>query len=269
MGAPPSHPELLDWLAVEFVEKGWSVKELLRTLVLSSAYRQDSTVSPALQARDPYNRLVARGPRFRMEAEMVRDVALSASGMLSKKVGGPSVFPSQPPNIWDNPYDNSRWIESTGEDRYRRSLYTFLRRTAPYPMFTTFDATSRELCTVRRVRTNTPLQALATLNDEGFFEMARALATRLRAEARPGTLEGRLTLGFRLVASRLPTPTELARLRTFHEQARARYTAAPAEAAEALALPAGSSVSADQIDLAAWTMVANVLLNLDETVTKG
>jgi hypothetical protein len=269
MGAPPSHPALLDWLAVDFMEQGWSVKRLLRTLVLSSTYRQDSAVPPALQARDPYNRLVARGPRFRMEAEMVRDVALAASGRLSTKIGGPSVFPPQPPNIWDNPYDNSRWIESTGEDRVRRSLYTFHRRTAPYPMFTTFDGTSREFCTVRRVRTNTPLQALATLNDTGFFEYARALATRMRAEASPATVDARLTLGFRLVTSRAPTAQELARLREFHAQARARYAKTPAEALEALGLTAGTTPTADQIDLAAWTMVGNVLLNLDETVTKG
>ena len=187
---------------------------------------------------EPYNRLLARGPRFRMEAEMVRDVALAASGQLSRRSGGPSVFPPQPPNIWDNPYDNSKWIESTGEDRYRRSLYTFLRRTSPYPMFMTFDATSREFCTVRRVRTNTPLQALATLNDKGFFEYARALGVRMRTEAGP-TVDARLTLGFRLVTSRLPTAPELARLRAFHAQARARYTAAPAEAAEALGLRQG------------------------------
>jgi hypothetical protein len=269
MGAPPSHPALLDWLAVDFMEQGWSVKRLLRTLVLSSTYRQDSTVAPALQARDPYNRLFARGPRFRMEAEMVRDVALAASGQLSTKVGGPSVFPPQPPNIWDNPYDNSRWIESTGDDRVRRSLYTFHRRTAPYPMFTTFDGTSREFCTVRRVRTNTPLQALATLNDTGFFEYARALGVRMRTEASPATVEARLTLGFRLVTSRAPTARELARLREFHAQARARYAKAPTEALEALGLKAGTTPTADQIDLAAWTMVGNVLLNLDETVTKG
>jgi len=269
MGSLPSHPELLDWLAVDFMEQGWSVKRLLRTLVLSSTYRQDSTVPPVLQARDPYNRLFARGPRFRMEAEMIRDVAVAASGQLSPKVGGPSVFPSQPPNIWDNPYDNSRWIESTGQDRVRRSLYTFHRRTAPYPMFTTFDGTSREVCTVRRVRTNTPLQALATLNDTGFFEHARALAARVLAEASPSTIEARLTLGFRLVTSRAPTAEELARLRAFHGQARDRYAAAPAEAVEALGLPPGTKPTADQLDVAAWTMVGNVLLNLDETVTKG
>jgi len=269
MGAAPSHPELLDWLAVDFMEQGWSVKRLLRTLVLSSTYRQDSTVTPALQSRDPYNRLLARGPRFRLEAELVRDVALAASGLLSRKIGGPSVFPPQPPNIWDNPYDNSKWIESTGEDRYRRSLYTFLRRTAPYPMLTTFDATSREFCTVRRVRTNTPLQALATLNDAGFFEQARALGARMRREAPGRTMDARLTYGFRLVTSRVPTREELARLQAFHAEAVARYTKAPATALAAAGQPKDASVTADVIDLAAWTMVGNVLLNLDETVTKG
>jgi hypothetical protein len=268
MGSAPSHPALLDWLAVEYMDQGWSSKKMLRMLVLSATYRQDSSVLPDLQARDPYNRLLARGPRFRMEAEMVRDVALAASGQLSPKIGGPSVFPSQPPNIWDNPYDNSKWIESTGEDRYRRSLYTFLRRTSPYPMFTTFDATSRELCTVRRVRTNTPLQALATLNDQGFFEHARALATRMRKEG-GSTVDARLSYGFRLVTSRLPDTTELSRLRAFHVKATGHYAAAPTEAAEALGRAKDTKVTADDIELAAWTMVGNVLLNLDETVTKG
>ncbi len=269
MGSPPSHPELLDWLAVDFMERGWSLKTLVRTLVLSSTYRQDSAVTPDAQAHDPYNRLLARGPRFRLEAEMVRDVALAASGMLTPTVGGPSVFPPQPPGIWNNPYDNSKWIESTGEDRYRRSLYTFLRRTSPYPVFTTFDGTSREQCTVRRVRTNTPLQALATLNDEGFFELARALGRRMREEAKPATVDARLTLGFRLVTSRTPTAAELDRLRAFHADTARRYAAAPDEAAAALDLPKGTKVTGAEIDLAAWTMVGNVLLNLDETVTKG
>jgi hypothetical protein len=269
MGSPPSHPELLDWLAVEFVDKGWSIKTMLRLLVLSATYQQDSAVAADLEGRDPYNRLLARGPRFRMEAEMVRDVALAASGKLSAAVGGPSVFPSQPPNIWDNPYDNSRWIESTGADRYRRSLYTFHRRTAPYPMFMTFDATSRELCTVRRVRTNTPLQALATLNDQGFFELARALAARMRTGGPRETLDARIAYGYRLVTSRAPTAAELDRLRAFQAQARQRYAAAPVEAAEALGMAEDARITADEIDLAAWTMLANVLLNLDETVTKG
>ncbi len=269
MGTPPSHPALLDWLAVDFMEQGWSTKKLLRTLVLSSTYRQDSEVTPDANARDPYNELLARGPRFRLEAEMVRDLALAASGKLTPTIGGPSVFPPQPPGIWNNPYDNSKWIESTGPDRYRRSLYTFLRRTSPYPMFTTFDGTSRELCTVRRVRTNTPLQALATLNDDGFFELARALGTRMRDEAAPANVDAKLTLGFRLVTSRLPTAADLDRLRAFHAQTVARYRAAPRDAASTLGLPSGSTVTAAEIDLAAWTLVGNVLLNLDEAVTKG
>ncbi len=254
MASPPSHPELLDALAVQFMDGGWRIKPLLKSIVLSSTYRQSSAVAPALLERDPYNRLLARGPRFRIEAEMVRDVALVASGRLSRKMGGPSVFPEQPDGIWDSPYNRARWIESEGEDRYRRSLYTFLKRTAPYPLFTTFDATSREYCTVRRVRTNTPLQALATLNDDGLFELAQALGARLVEEGGE-TIDARLTLGFRLVTGRTPTEAERTRLRRFFEDARAHYTARH---------DAGRDP-----DTMAWTMVGNVLLNLDETLTKG
>ena len=180
-GAAPSHPELLDWLATEFIAKGWSQKALLRLIVTSSTYRQSSVVTPQLAERDPDNRLLARGPRFRMEAEMVRDVTLAASGLLSAKMHGPSVFPLQPPGVWNMPYSSDKWTTSEGEDRYRRSLYTFWRRTSPYPAFMTFDTTSREFCTVRRVRTNTPLQALTLLNDPASFEAARALAARMIA----------------------------------------------------------------------------------------
>ena len=182
-GAQPSHPELLDWLATEFVKQGWRMKPLHKLIVTSATYRQSSAVSPALVERDPYNRLLARGPRFRLEAEMVRDVALAASGLLSRKIGGPSVFPPQPDGIWDIPYSSEKWTLSEGEDRYRRGIYTFIRRSAAYPSFMTFDATSREFCTVRRVRTNTPLQALTTMNDEAFFEAARALAARVLGES--------------------------------------------------------------------------------------
>src|SRR5690606_34891790 len=202
--------------------------------------------------RDPYNTLLARGPRFRIEAEMVRDVALVASGRLSRKMGGPSVFPEQPDGIWDSPYNRARWIESEGEDRYRRSLYTFLKRTAPYPLFTTFDATSREYCTVRRVRTNTPLQALATLNDDGLFELAQALGARLVEEGGE-TVDARLTLGFRLVTGRTPTEAERTRLRRFFEDARAHYTARH---------DAGRDP-----DTMAWAMVGNRLLDVDEALT--
>ena len=156
-GAPPTHPELLDWLATELLAKGWSQKTLIKTIVMSATYRQSSAVPAALAERDPYNRLFARGPRVRLEAEMIRDATLAASGLLSDKMLGPSVFPVQPDGIWNMPYNSDKWTASSGEDRYRRSLYTFWRRTSPYPSFMTFDATSREFCTVRRVRTNTPL----------------------------------------------------------------------------------------------------------------
>ena len=174
-GAPPTHPLLLDWLATEFMRDGWSMKKMLRLIVTSATYRQSSDATPELEEKDPYNLLLARGPRFRVPAEMVRDVALAASGLLSPKIGGPSVFPYQPEGVWDRPYNDDKWEESKGEDAYRRSLYTFIRRTSPYPSWTTFDAPTREFCTVRRVRTNTPLQALTTLNDPAFFVAAQAL----------------------------------------------------------------------------------------------
>jgi hypothetical protein len=269
-GAAPSHPELLDWLAVTFVEQGWHLKRLHREIAMSAAYRQSSAVVPALAERDPYNRLLARGPRFRVEAEMVRDIALTASGLLSEKLGGPSVFPPQPDGIWQNPYSSDRWIPSTGEDRYRRGLYTFIRRTAPYPAFTTFDSTSREACTVRRVRTDTPLQALTTLNDAAFFEAARALARRMIAEpaiaAGADAVRVRATHGFRLVTSRLPKPQELERIMAAYRQQLEQFRANPERAAQTIERYAMAGVDAPE--QAAWTLVANALLNLDETITK-
>jgi Protein of unknown function (DUF1553)/Protein of unknown function (DUF1549)/Planctomycete cytochrome C len=260
-GARPTHPALLDWLASEFVEKKWSMKAMHRLIVTSATYRQSSRVTPALVERDPTNRLLARGPRFRMEAEMIRDVTLAASGLLTRKVGGPSVFPPQPDGIWDLPYNDDKWIESKGDDRYRRGLYTFLRRTAPYPSLLAFDATSREACTVRRVRTNTPLQALTTLNDPAFFEAAQALARRVLAESGPAP-NARAELAFRLCVARKPTPAEVDRILRWHDE-RQRFFAA-AEHQEDARKIAGKA----DVDLAAWTMVANVLLNLDETLTK-
>src|SRR6185312_4199802 len=171
-GEPPTHPKLLDWLATEFMGDGWSMKKIKREIVLSATYRQSSRVTPELLARDPYNKLYGHGPRFRVEAEMVHDIALSASGLLSDKMYGPSVFPYQPDGIWDVPYSSDKWIQSKGDDSHRRAIYTFMRRSAPYPSLVTFDAPSREFCTVRRVRTNTPLQALTTLNDPYFFDAA-------------------------------------------------------------------------------------------------
>jgi hypothetical protein len=249
-GSPPTHPELLDWLATEFVAKKWSQKAVLRTIVLSATYRQSSAVPAALADRDPYNRLFARGPRVRLEAEMIRDVTLAVSGLLSEKMSGPSVFPLQPDGIWNMPYNSDKWTVSQGEDRFRRSLYTFWRRTSPYPSFMTFDATSREFCTVRRVRTNTPLQALTLLNDPASFEAARALAGRMVAGG--ATPAARASLGVKLVLTRPSQPPEIERLVALYEQELAQYRTR------------GES----EPELAAWTMVANVLLNLDEAITK-
>ena len=182
-GEPPSHPELLAWLAKELVRQGWSLKAMHRLIVTSATYRQSSRVTPDRLERDPYNRLFSRGPRFRMEAEMVRDQALAVSGLLKRTIGGPSVFPYQPDGIWFAPYSGERWNESRGGDQYRRGLYTFWRRSAPYPAFLAFDAPSREVCCERRSRTNTPLQALATLNDPAFVQPAAALARRILDES--------------------------------------------------------------------------------------
>ena len=187
-GDPPTHPELLDWLAVEFVSRGWSLKEMHRLIVTSATYRQSSRVTPELLARDPDNKLLARGPRLRLEAELVRDAALGASGLLSHKVGGPSVFPPQPAGVTaEGAYGALGWKPSEGPDRYRRGLYTFSKRTAPFAMFTTFDAPSGEACVARREVSNTPLQALTLLNDAVFIECAQALG-RLAA-AREGSAE--------------------------------------------------------------------------------
>jgi hypothetical protein len=265
-GSPPSHPELLDWLATELVRQGWRMKALHKTIVMSATYRQSSAAPSALVERDPYNRLLARGARFRMEAEMVRDVALAASGLLTRKIGGPSVFPPQPEGIWDIPYSSEKWVPSDGEDRYRRGLYTFIRRSAAYPSFMTFDATSREFCTVRRVRTNTPLQALTTLNDEAFVEAARALAARVLRESPAHADADRAAYGFRLAAARTPKPDEVERIAGSFTRHLARYRKDPVAAARVIQGYAVAGV--DPAEQAAWTLVANALLNLDETLTR-
>ena len=192
-GEPPSHPELLAWLAKELVRQSWSLKSMQRLIVTSATYRQSSQVTPDRLERDPYNRWFSRGPRFRMEAEMIRDQALTVSGLLKDTIGGPSVYPYQPEGIWFVPYSNDRWTESRDGNQFRRGLYTFWRRSAPYPTFTMFDAPSREFCCERRARTNTPLQALVTLNDPAFVQPAAALARRLLAESK-GTFEDRAKL---------------------------------------------------------------------------
>jgi hypothetical protein len=282
-GERPSHPELLDYLASELVRNGWSMKKLHRLIVTSATYRQSSRTTPVLAERDPRNRLLARGPRARVEAEMVRDIALSASGLLSHKIGGPSVFPPQPDGIWTQNYSGDQWTTSEGEDRYRRGLYTFWRRTSPYPTFMSFDAPSREACVVRRSRTNTPLQALATLNDPAFVEAARALARRMMTEpavtvaaataggtSEAATIAARATHGFRICLARPPRASELEQLVALYQQEVSHYRD-HADAATELALGKPAAANVDKLNVsewAAWTVVANVLLNLDSTLTK-
>ena len=260
----PSHPELLDWLANEFVRGGWSMKKLHRLIVTSATYRQSSRVTPAKLERDPYNRLLARSSRFRLDAEFVRDNALAIGGLLSAKVGGPSVMPFQPDGVWNVPYSGDRWAISEGEDRHRRGIYTFWRRSSPYPSFISFDAPSREFCSLKRMRTNTPLQALTVLNDPVYLEAAQALARRMMAEG-GDTVSGRLQRGMRVSTARTAAAEEIATLTTLYERQLRRY----GEDRKAAAIFAGVDAgTADLTQLAALTAVANVLLNLDQTLTR-
>ncbi|HTU89898.1 MAG TPA: DUF1549 and DUF1553 domain-containing protein, partial [Gemmataceae bacterium] len=269
-GEMPSHPELLDWLATEYVRIGWDTKEFLKLLLTSATYRQSAQTTPEKLAKDPRNRLLSRGPRFRLEAEMVRDQALALSGLLSRKMHGPSVYPPQPPGLWQAAFNGQRtWATSKGEDRYRRGLYVFWRRTVPYPSMATFDATSRETCTVRRIRTNTPLQAFVTLNDPVYVECAQALARRIVKEGGTTTDE-RARFGLQLCLCRPPRTEQIQQVMELFQTEREHYRkdtkAALALATEPLGpLPAGM----DAAELAAWTVVANVLLNLDAVMMKG
>lgn len=265
-GDLPSHPGLLDWLAAEFVESGWDTKALLRRIVSSAAYRRASKPDPAVAARDPDNRLLASGPRVRLPAEVIRDQALAAAGLLSRKKGGPSVNPPQPSLGLTAAFGGGiDWQTSQGEDRWRRAIYTTWRRSNPYPSMAAFDAPNREVCTIRRPRTNTPLQALVTLNDPVYVEAAQALARRMMAEGGENAA-GRATRGFRLVLARPPSAAELERLLVLHDEALAEYRMAPEEARKFATDPLGPAPeTADLADLAAWTVVGNVLLNLDET----
>jgi Protein of unknown function (DUF1553) len=269
-GEPPSHPELLDWLAVQFRESGWNTKALLKLIVTSATYRQSSKVTPERLDKDLRNRLLARGPRVRLEAEMVRDQALALSGLLSRKIGGPSVFPPQPGGLWQAAFNGERtWTTSQGDDRYRRGLYTFWRRTVPYPSMATFDAPSREICAIRRIRTNTPLQSFVTLNDPVYVEAAQALARRIVREG-GSNLESRARYALQLCLARPPRAEQIDPLVSLHIAEHERFRKNP-QAAVALAtepigpLPPGM----EPADLAAWTTVANVLLNLDGLLTKG
>ena len=263
-GELPSHPALLDWLALEFVKRGWSFKQMDKLIVMSATYRQSSRETPELREKDPENVLLARGPRFRLDAELIRDAALEASGLLSEKIGGPSVFPPQPPGVTtEGAYGPLTWTVSEGADRYRRGLYTFAKRTAPFAMFNAFDAPSGETCLARRDRSNTPLQSLTLLNDEMFLDLARALGRQ--AAAMDGSDEDRARRLFRRCLTRPPAAEELRQLVAFYEKQRARFKSGELKAGEVL----GAKEEKCAPEPAAWAMVARVLLNLDEAITKS
>ncbi|MFO0969119.1 MAG: PSD1 and planctomycete cytochrome C domain-containing protein [Gemmataceae bacterium] len=261
-GEAPTHPELLDWLAVQFVKDGWSLKALHKRIVMSAAYQQSSAVSADLLKRDPDNRLLARGPRVRLEAEMIRDSLLTASGQLSKKIGGPSVFPPQPASLTtEGVYGAIKWTPSSGEDRYRRGLYAFLKRSIPYGMFATFDGVSGETCVARREVSNTPLQALTMLNDLVVIETAQALGEK--TAALKGTERDRVVHLFRRCLVRPPSDKEAETLLAFLERQRGRLRKGELKAATI----AGPGTS-DALERAAWTLTARAVLNLDEMITK-
>jgi hypothetical protein len=265
-GEPPTHPELLDWLAAELIEHGWSRKRLIKTIVMSSTYRQSSRHRPELRDVDPTNRLLYRQNRLRVEAEVVRDLHLAASGLLCRKIGGPSVFPPIPPGITDLTYNSSfEWPTSDGEDRYRRGMYTFFKRTAPHPNLMTFDCPDSIKTNVERERSNTPIAALAMLNNKVFVEAARAMARRVLTE-QSGAPRERLAYAFRLCVFRPPGEDELASLEELFDTALAWYAGHPEEArilaGEYLAPDAGA------IETAAWTATVRMVLNLDEFITR-
>ena len=263
-GELPSNPQLLDWLAVEFVKRNWSLKEMHKLIVMSATFQQSSHVTPDRLEKDPENILLSRGPRFRLEAEQLRDAALTASGLISDKLGGPSVYPPQLASITtEGAYGPLTWTVSTGSDRYRRSLYTFAKRTAPFAMFNIFDGPSGEACMAKRDRSNTPLQSLTLLNDEAFLEMARSLGREATTDT--GTIEERVTKLFRRCLTRPPSTDELTKLVAFYEKQSTRFASGELKAAELLGTSEGEGLN----ERAAWTTVARVLMNLDETVTKG
>ena len=268
-GAPPSHAKLLDWLAVSFMESGWDLRWLIRTMVTSATYQQSSVSAQLHMEKDPTNTYLARGPYHRLSAEMIRDNALSASGLLTRKVGGPSVKPYQPAGLWvEKTGPGSAYKQDTGSSLYRRSMYTFVRRTTPHPAMIAFDAPNRSVCTVKREHTNTPIQALTLLNDPEFMEAARVLAQRMQLEGGK-TIDHQLNLGFRLLCGRYPDVTELNLLTILFDRAYTKYENNP-EATNAL-LEVGAyplNPKLDPVQTAALTQVASTIMNFDEAYMK-
>ena len=266
LGAAPSNPELLDKLAAEYRDGGWSLKKLLKTIVLSDTYRQSSEISAALQELDPRNTIPSRGARFRLGAEVVRDQALAVAGLLSSKVGGPSVMPPQPAGLWRSTYNGKTWVDAEGEDRFRRSLYTYLKRTTPYPSLTMFDAGSGEVCQIRRIRTNTPLQALVTLNDPVYLEAAAALAKRMVNQS--ADADSRISYGLRLALIRALSQGETEPLVRLQREVKSKFAESPEQAAAIIKTCRGIAGEMNSAEFASWIVTANAILNLDEFLTR-
>ena len=267
-GEWPVHPELLDWLATEFVRNGWDIKATLKTMVMSAAYQQSSRATPEMLQRDPENRLLAHGPRLRLPAEMLRDQALAMSGLLVETLGGPSVKPYQPAGLWKELAGGTDYQRDAGSALYRRSLYTYWKRAVPPPGMMTFDSAGREACTVRESRTNTPLQALTLMNDETYLEASRKIAERMLLEG-GATPESRIDFGFRLATARSPRERERSvLLASLHHHLDRYQTDKPAALRYLAQGESPISASLDKSELAAYSTVASMLLNLDETVTK-
>jgi hypothetical protein len=266
-GARPEHQQLLDWLAVHFVETGWDVKQLYRLILSSAAYQRSSAAAAELLERDPDNRLLARGPRVRLTAHMTRDLALAVSGLLVEQVGGPSVYPYMPPRIWSS-MSNNKYKQDHGDALYRRSLYTYWRRTIPPPTMMAFNAAERDVCLVRKPRIITPQQALALMNNITFVEAARMMAERVLRDG-GDTPRQQLAFGFRLATAELPNDDELETLGSALDSFRTSFERTPEEAKELLQVgekPFDDSLS--PVELAAWTMTCSLILNLDQTVVK-
>ena len=268
LGALPTQPELLDWLAAEYRNNGWSLKKFLKTILMSRTYRQSSAVTAGLRSIDPRNELLSRGARFRLSAETVRDESLAVSGLLSGKMGGPPVMPPQPDGMWRSTYNGQKWINAEGEDRFRRAIYTYLKRTTPYPSMTTFDGGSGEVCQIRRIRTNTPLQALVTLNDPVYLEAAGALAKRMASIE--GNAADRASHGLRLALIRPVRDGESLPLTALQQDVQKSY-AANSQGALSLIKSTRTTTTDGMTDaeFASWIVVANTILNLDEFLTQN